>query len=125
MSPDLGDTRRNGCPESLGWDSGVDLESVEEGEEEEEEEGDGENMVDRLRQVIESPLWALVRDFLTSEECPPHAHNGNKMEKSTDYIAPLQNSFPSLILNGQVCDTITDNSVDSTKGFLNLGKNLT
>ena len=33
-----------------------------------EEEEDGESMADRLRQVIESSLWCLVRDFLTSED---------------------------------------------------------
>ena len=63
MSPDLGDMRRYGCLEGLDWDGDVALDSVEE-----EEEEDRKNVEDRLRQVIESSLWALVRDFLTSDD---------------------------------------------------------
>ena len=51
------------CPKSLDWDSELELNSVEE-----EEGEEGESMADRFRQVIESLLWALVRDFLTSED---------------------------------------------------------
>ena len=75
----LGDTRRNGCSESPDWDSDVDLESVEE-EEEEEEEEDRERVEDRLQQVIESPLWALLRDFLTSDDVLHMRTTGIKLD---------------------------------------------
>ena len=101
------------------WDNDVDLESVEDGEEGEE---DGESMVDRSQQVIESPLWVLAR-LPDIRRCSPLAHNGNKME----YRQIVYGPFAEFLLNkggkdgkDQVCDTITDNSVDLTMGFSNL-----
>ena len=63
MSPDLGDVWRYGCRRSPDWDGDVELDS-----DEEEQEEDRESVGDHLRQVIESPLWASVRDFLTSDD---------------------------------------------------------
>ena len=60
LFPNSGDMWRCGRCENPDWDGDVGLDSVE--------EGDRESVEDRLRQVIESPLWALVRDFLTSED---------------------------------------------------------
>ena len=60
MSPDFGEMWRYGCPKSPDWDGDLELDSVEEDER--------ERVEDRLRQVIESPLLALVREFLTSDD---------------------------------------------------------
>ena len=60
MSADLGEMWRYGCPKSPDWDGDVELDSVD--------QEDRESVEDRLLQAIESPLWALVRDFLTSDD---------------------------------------------------------
>ena len=84
-------------------------------------------------QVIESPLWALVRDFLTSEDVLHMRTTGIKWNIARLYCSFAELFFllaslrrwkwihPSLVLNGQVCDMTTDNSMNSTTGFLNLG----
>ena len=119
----------DGCPESPDWDGYVELDSVE------EEAEDGESIADRLRQVIESPLWALVRNFLTSEDVLHVRTTGIKwniawlygpfaefffflLEKDDDKRTPVPPP------NGQVCDMTTDNSMDSTIGLLNQGSYL-
>ena len=75
-----------------------------------EVEEEGESMADRLRQVIESPLWAWVRDV--------HAYDGNKVEHCQivrTFRRWRTNENPTLLPNGQVCEMTTDNSMDSTR----------
>ena len=52
MSPDLGEMWRHGCQKSQDLDGDAELDSVEV-----EEEEDGESVTDRLRHLIESPLY--------------------------------------------------------------------
>ena len=69
MSPDLGDLWRQGCSQSPEWEGEWELDFTEEEEGEvasHEEEIEGEGLEDYLKQVIESQLWVLVRDFVTS-----------------------------------------------------------
>ena len=109
---------RYGCPESSGWDGDVELDSEEEVEEEEQESAE-----DRLRQVIESPLWALVRDFLTPDDVLRTRTTGvkwNVRPLCRRILLPLGERW-----NGQVCNMTTDNSMDSTMRFLDQGSYLT
>ena len=73
--------------QSRDWDGDVDLGSVE------EEEEDGESMADRLRQVIGSPLWVSVRDFLTSQDLLHMRTTGIKWN-----FARLYGHFAELLL---------------------------
>ena len=87
-SPDLGDVWRQGCPESPEWESELELGSVAEHEEGNNagsaDENEDEGLEDYLKQVIESPLWVLVRDFLSSADVlemrslPPPGHPGSR-----------------------------------------------
>ena len=74
--------------QSRDWDGDVDLGSVE------EEEEDGESMADRLRQVIGSPLWVSVRDFLTSQDLLRMRTTGIKWN-----FARLYGHFAELLLH--------------------------
>ena len=70
-SPDLGDLWRQGCPKCPEWEGELELDSTEEEEgnnASHEEEIEGEGWEDHLKQMMESPSWVLVRDFLTSAD---------------------------------------------------------
>ena len=72
MSPDLGEMWRQGCPKSPEWEGELELGSADEDEVGDnvgsEDENEDEGLEDFLKQVIESPLWVLVRDFLSSAD---------------------------------------------------------
>ena len=86
MSPDLGDVWRQGCPESLEWEGDLELGSADEDAEGDNaglaDENEGEGLEDSLKQAIESPLWVLVRDFLSSADVLEIAHYRTQVECS-------------------------------------------
>ena len=61
-----------GCPKSPEWEGELELGSADEDEEEDNagsaDENEDERLEDYLKQVIQSPLWVLVRDFFSSAD---------------------------------------------------------
>ena len=68
---DRRDMWRQDCPESSEWEGELELDSAEEEEGHNTGSADenvGEDLVDNIKQVIESPLWVFVRDFVSSAD---------------------------------------------------------
>ena len=93
MSPDLGDMWCQGCPESPEWEGELELDS-----EDEEEEGDNagsadesedKGLEDYLKQLIESPLWVLVRDFPLFSRCLCNAYCRTQVQQKKSRIVVL------------------------------------
>ena len=93
MSQDLGDVWRQGCLKSPEWEGELELGSVD-------EEGDNagsaaenedEGLENYLKQVIESPLWVLVCDFLSSADVLFNAHHRTQVEccKTTRFLCRI------------------------------------
>ena len=94
MSPDLGDMWRQGCLKSPEWEGELELDFTKEDQgnvASHEEEIEGEGLEDYLKQVIESPLWVLVRDFFTSADVIEMRVTGLEWN-----IARLSGSFAGL-----------------------------
>ena len=124
--PTWGESWRQGCPQSPEWEGELELDSAE------EEEGDNagsadkdvdEGLEDYLKEVIESPSWVLVRDFLSSADVLEMRTTGLKYN-----VAKLYGSFAELWFfpmkeenDSPVCVTVTVKFTDSTTGCLKLG----
>ena len=94
MAPHL-EVWRHGCPKSLEWEGELELGSADENEEGDDagsvDENEDEGLEDYLKQVIESPMSVLVRDFLSSADVLEMRTTGHKWN-----VARLFGSFAEL-----------------------------